>query len=367
MQILECPAGAAYRGDAPAYGRYELILNGSATVDGRHLGPDSLRFVQGDEPEAPARVPRSLRESVLDPLAEFFARDGAWLLLLLIVLYKLGDAFAGTLSTAFLLRGPHFSLEEVGLVNKWLGVGATILGALDWWVAAGERWAILGPSGSGKSTLVNLLARFYEPSDGAILIDQTDLREYNLAELRQQFSIVLQDPMLFSSTVAGNIAYANPQASRADVVRAAQLANAHEFIERLPQGYDTMIGDGGAGLSGGERQRLAIARAFLKDTPMLILDEPTSAVDVRTEQLIMEALDTLMAGRTTFMIAHRLSTLERCDMVLVLQNGSLRSVCTGGESRVSLHEEARVPARMRPVPRAAEMLTPGPVLLRMAN
>jgi ATP-binding cassette subfamily B protein len=244
--------------------------------------------------------------------------------------------------------------------------GRRILHDVSFHVRPGTRVGVAGPSGSGKSTLVNLLARFYEPSDGAILIDRTDLREYSIAELRQQFSIVLQDPMLFSSTVAGNIAYANPQASRSDVIRAAKLANAHEFIERLPHGYDTMIGDGAAGLSGGERQRLAIARAFLKDTPMLILDEPTSAVDVRTEQLIMEALDTLMAGRTTFMIAHRLSTLERCDMVLVLQNGSLRSVCTG-VSQATLQPESRVPTRMPRIPRAAEMLTPGPVLVRMEN
>ena len=242
--------------------------------------------------------------------------------------------------------------------------GRKILNHISFHVRPGMRVGVVGPSGSGKSTLVNLLTRFYEPSDGDILIDGTDLREYKLAELRQQFSIVLQDPMLFSSTVAGNIAYANPQASRADVVRAAKLANAHEFIEHLPQGYDTMMGEGGAGFSGGERQRLAIARAFLKDTPMLILDEPTSAVDMHTEQFIMQALDTVMAGRTTFMIAHRLSTLERCDMVLVLQNGSLHSVCTGDD-------EARVPLRARPipggVPRSVDMLAPGPVLVRMEN
>jgi ABC-type transport system involved in Fe-S cluster assembly fused permease/ATPase subunit len=188
------------------------------------------------------------------------------------------------------------------------------------------RVGVVGPSGSGKSTLVNLLTRFYDPTDGSILIDGTDLREFDLSDLRQQFSIVLQEPMLFTTTIAGNIAYANPEASRVEVIRAATLANAHEFIERLPQGYDTPMGDGAISLSGGERQRLAIARAFLKDTSMLILDEPTSAVDVRTEQLIMEALDKLMTGRTAFMIAHRLSTLERCDAVLVLQNGSLQSI-----------------------------------------
>jgi ATP-binding cassette subfamily B protein len=212
----------------------------------------------------------------------------------------------------------------------------------------------MGPSGSGKSTLVNLLTRFYDPSGGAILIDGTDLREYNLAELRQQFSIVMQEPMLFSTTVAGNIAYADPQASRAEVVRAATLANAHDFIYRLPQGYDTLIGDGATRLSGGERQRLAIARAFLKGAPMLILDEPTSAVDTRTEQLIMEALDKLMVGRTTFMIAHRLSTLERCDAVLVLKSGALQAIVnTVDEART--HMAASV---------LAEFPLPRPVLIR---
>ena len=162
---------------------------------------------------------------------------------------------------------------------------------------------------------------------------------------------------MFSTTVAGNIAYADPQASRAEVVRASKLANAHEFIERLPQGYDTLMGDGAASLSGGERQRLAIARAFLKSTPLLILDEPTSAVDLRTEQLIMEALDNLMAGRTAFMIAHRLSTLERCDAVLVMQNGSLQTI-TGTVDEAKRHLLATSGTR------SVDMQTPGPVLVR---
>jgi ATP-binding cassette subfamily B protein len=235
--------------------------------------------------------------------------------------------------------------------------GRGVLQDISFHVRPGMRVGVVGPSGSGKSTLVNLLTRFYDPTDGSILIDSTDLREYSLAGLRQQFSIVMQEPMLFSTTVAGNIAYADPQASRAQVIAAAKLANAHDFIQRLPQGYDTLLGDGGTGLSGGERQRLAIARAFLKDAPMLILDEPTSAVDLRTEELIVEALDTLMEGRTTFMIAHRLSTLERCDMVLVLQNGSLRAVTdTVDEARSHLYATAGS--------RAVRMPAPGPVLVR---
>jgi ATP-binding cassette subfamily B protein len=232
--------------------------------------------------------------------------------------------------------------------------GRSVLNDISFHIRSGTRVGLMGPSGSGKSTLVNLLTRFYDPSGGAILIDGTDLREYNLAELRQQFSIVMQEPMLFSTTVAGNIAYADPQASRAEVVRAATLANAHDFIYRLPQGYDTLIGDGATRLSGGERQRLAIARAFLKGAPMLILDEPTSAVDTRTEQLIMEALDKLMVGRTTFMIAHRLSTLERCDAVLVLKSGALQAIVnTVDEART--HMAASV---------LAEFPLPRPVLIR---
>jgi ATP-binding cassette, subfamily B, bacterial len=235
--------------------------------------------------------------------------------------------------------------------------GRSVLKDISFHIRPGMRVGVVGPSGSGKSTLVNLLTRFYDPSDGAILIDSKDLREYNLAELRQQFSIVLQEPMLFSTTVAGNIAYGDPQASRAEVVRASKLANAHEFIERLPKGYDTPLGDGGAGLSGGERQRLAIARAFLKDTPMLILDEPTSAVDTRTEQLILEALDKLMAGRTTFMIAHRLSTLERCDAVLVIQNGSLQTI-------TNTVDEARTHMLANSGPRLVETPAARPELVR---
>lgn len=243
---------------------------------------------------------------------------------------------------------------------QYTAAGRGVLKDISFHIRPGMRVGIVGPSGSGKSTLVNLLTRFYDPTDGAILVDSTDLREYSLAELRQQFSIVLQEPMLFSTTVAGNIAYANPQASRAEVIEASKQANAHEFIERLPKGYDTVIGDGGVRLSGGERQRLAIARAFLKNSPMLILDEPTSAVDIRTEQLIIEALEKLMGGRTTFMIAHRLSTLESCDAVLVLQNGSLLKI-------TNTVEEARSHVLGGTAPRSGDMPAPGPVLVRFKN
>jgi ATP-binding cassette, subfamily B, bacterial len=190
-------------------------------------------------------------------------------------------------------------------------------------IAAGTRVGIVGPSGSGKSTLVNLLTRFYDPLSGQVLLDGRDLRDYHLAELRRQFSIILQEPVLFSASVAENIAYGHPKASREEVMEAARAARAHEFIRALPEGYDTMIGAGGCGLSGGERQRLGIARAFLKDSPVVILDEPTSAVDIHTEREIMQATQSLLRGRTTFVIAHRLSTVRDCDLILAFKRGRL--------------------------------------------
>jgi ATP-binding cassette, subfamily B, bacterial len=193
-------------------------------------------------------------------------------------------------------------------------------------VPAGACVGIIGASGSGKSTLINLITRFYDPSEGQVFLDGIDIRQYDLRDLRRQFSIVLQEPMLFSTTVAGNIAYGDPDANREEVITAAKLANAHDFIENLPQGYDTQIGEKGIRLSGGERQRIAIARAFLKNSPIVILDEPTSAVDLKTESAIMGGIENLAHGRTTFMIAHRLSTLERCDTVLVMKDGRLSMV-----------------------------------------
>jgi len=190
-------------------------------------------------------------------------------------------------------------------------------------VAEGMRVGIIGPSGSGKSTLVNLLTRFYDPDSGHILLDGRDLREYRLADLRRQFAVVLQDAVVVSTTIAENIAYGDPKASREQVIAAARAAMAHDFIAALPLGYDTRIGEGGCRLSGGERQRLGIARAFLKDAPILILDEPTSAVDMPTEDEIMKATRRLVQGRTTFVIAHRLSTVQDCDLLLVLHQGRL--------------------------------------------
>jgi len=219
----------------------------------------------------------------------------------------------------------HFIFSDVSFQYT---NGRRVLSNVSFEVQPGTRVGIAGPSGSGKTTLINMLTRFYDPVEGCISLDGVDLRNYKLPDLRQQYSIVLQEPMLFSTTIAANIAFGRPEASRAEVVKAAKMAAAHEFIERLPKGYETPIGEGGLALSGGERQRLAIARAFLKDAPVLILDEPTSAVDVTTEQHIIDALENLMRGRTTFMIAHRLSTLEKSDQVLVLKNGHLMSNVT---------------------------------------
>src|SRR6266511_4734185 len=193
-------------------------------------------------------------------------------------------------------------------------------------VAPGTRLGFVGRTGAGKTTLMSLITRFYDPIAGEILLDGVDLRDYKLADLRNQFGIVLQEPVLFSTSIAENIAYARCGASEEEIVEAAKAANAHQFISNLPDGYATQVGERGMRLSGGERQRIALARAFLKDAPLLILDEPTSSVDMRTEAAIMEAMGRLMRGRTTFMIAHRLSTLKDCDLLLVIEHGRLVEV-----------------------------------------
>lgn len=190
-------------------------------------------------------------------------------------------------------------------------------------VEAGTRLGIVGATGAGKTTLLNLLTRFYDPAGGQVLLDGADLRDYRLADLRDQFALVLQDAVLFSASVAENIAYARPGATRAEVEAAARAAQAHDFIVRLPGGYDTRVGERGMSLSGGERQRLALARAFLKDAPVLLLDEPTSAVDAQTEAGILEALEVLMRGRTSILITHRQTPLTACDVVLQLDEGRL--------------------------------------------
>jgi ATP-binding cassette, subfamily B, bacterial len=190
-------------------------------------------------------------------------------------------------------------------------------------VQAGQVVGMVGPTGAGKSTLVSLIPRFYESTEGRILLDGRDIREYTLHSLREQISVVHQEPMLFSGTIEENIRYGRLDATMDEIMDAARAANAHDFIMRLPQKYATRVGERGVQLSGGERQRISIARAFLKDAPVLILDEPTSAIDSKTEAVILEALERLMIGRTTFMIAHRLSTLRNADLILVVNHGEI--------------------------------------------
>ena len=193
-------------------------------------------------------------------------------------------------------------------------------------IRSGVRVGIMGPTGAGKTTLVSLLARFYDPTSGAILLDGTDLREYHVADLRRQFAIVLQEPILFSTSIAENIAYGRPGAAQDEIIAAAKAAEIHGFISGLPEGYRTPVGERGMSLSGGERQRIALARAFLKDAPILILDEPTSSVDLDTEAAIIASLERLCAGRTSFVIAHRPTAFNGCDRLFRIERGILREV-----------------------------------------
>jgi subfamily B ATP-binding cassette protein MsbA len=201
-----------------------------------------------------------------------------------------------------------------------------VLNEVSFTVAAGQVLALVGLSGAGKTTLVNLIPRFFDVTDGAILVDGTDIRDVTLASLRAQVGIVTQDTVLFDDTVAGNIAYGAPGRSRADIERAARAAHAHEFVELLTEGYDTRIYERGQRLSGGQRQRLAIARALLRDAPILILDEATSSLDLESERLVQDALATLMQGRTAFVIAHRLSTVRRADAIIALEDGRVAEI-----------------------------------------
>jgi ATP-binding cassette, subfamily B, bacterial len=187
----------------------------------------------------------------------------------------------------------------------------------------GSRVAIVGPTGAGKTTLLMLIPRFYEATSGRVLLDGRDVRDLTLASLRKQVSVVLQEPLLFSGTIADNIRYGQLTAGQEQIVDAARAANAHDFIERLPKGYETIVGERGSQLSGGERQRISIARAFLRDAPILILDEPTSAIDSQTEAVILDALERLMVGRTTFLVAHRLSTIAGSNLILVVNRGTI--------------------------------------------
>lgn len=234
-------------------------------------------------------------------------------------------------------------IEEVRGRIDLRGVGfrygnRAVVRSLDLAIAPGEMIGLVGHSGSGKSTLVNLICRFYDPSEGAVLLDGVDIRALSVPDYRRHIGLVLQEPFLFFGTIADNIAYGRPEATRAEIVAAARAAHAHEFILRLPHGYDSLVGERGQTLSGGERQRISIARALLIDPRILILDEATSSVDTETEKEIQKALDNLVRGRTTIAVAHRLSTLRRADRLVVLDRGEV--VETGTHEALMAQEGA---------------------------
>ncbi|MBL9153830.1 MAG: ABC transporter ATP-binding protein [Verrucomicrobiales bacterium] len=207
----------------------------------------------------------------------------------------------------------------------------TVLHDVSFTVQPGEKIAIVGPTGAGKTALIQLIPRFYDPDAGRIRLDGRDLRDWRLDDVRRQVGLVFQESFLFSASVAANISFGNPGATREAIERAARLASAHEFIEALPKGYDTLLHENGSNLSGGQRQRLALARAILLDPAILILDDPTAAVDAGTEQEILGAMDQVMAGRTTFIVAHRFSTVRRADRILVLDRGVIKAIGTHAE------------------------------------
>lgn len=212
---------------------------------------------------------------------------------------------------------------EFDQVSFSYDVDKQVLKDVSFKIEAGQIAAIVGPSGTGKTTIVSLIPRFYDPVSGQIKMDGTDIRRYRLKSLRDQISFVLQDTLLFRATIWENIAYGKPGASSKEIMRAAELANAREFIEEMPDGYDTMVGERGVNLSGGQRQRIAIARAVIRDTPILILDEPTSGLDAVSEQAVIQALERLMKGRTSVVIAHDLGTIRNADVILVIQESEL--------------------------------------------
>ena len=206
-----------------------------------------------------------------------------------------------------------------------------ILKELSFQIEPGQVAAFVGPSGAGKSTIISLIPRFYDPTSGQVKIDGVDIRKYTLASVREQMSFVLQDTVLFRVPIWQNIAYGKPEAQREEIIRAAKLANAHEFIEKLPEGYDTMVGERGVSLSGGQRQRVAIARAVIRNSPILILDEPTSGLDAASEQAVFEALGRLMEGKTCVVIAHHLATIQKANVIFVVKDFQLAERGTHAE------------------------------------
>jgi ATP-binding cassette, subfamily B, bacterial len=221
-------------------------------------------------------------------------------------------------------RAPYFKGNiEFDRVNFSYSPDVPILKDVSFKVDQGQVAALVGPTGAGKTTIIGLIPRFYDPTSGVVKIDGTDVRQFRQKSLRQQISLVLQETLLFHGPIWNNIAYGKPSASRGEIFRAAELANAHEFIEKMPDGYNTIVGERGVTLSGGQRQRIAIARAIIRDTPILILDEPSSGLDAASEKLVFEALDRLMENRTTIVIAHRLSTIRRANVIYAVKDGTI--------------------------------------------
>jgi subfamily B ATP-binding cassette protein MsbA len=221
-------------------------------------------------------------------------------------------------------RAPKFKGQiEFDHVDFGYQSDSPVLKDISFKIEPGQMAAFVGPSGMGKTTIISLIPRFYDPSSGVVKIDGRDIRGYTQKSLREQISFVLQDTLLFRASVWENIAYGKPGASRAEIMKAAELANAHEFIEKMPEGYDTMVGERGVSLSGGQRQRIAIARAVIRDTPILILDEPTSGLDSASAQTVIEALDRLMKGRTSILVAHHLATIQHADIVFVIKDSEI--------------------------------------------
>lgn len=222
-------------------------------------------------------------------------------------------------------RNVHFSYEQ----------DRPVLKNLSFKIEPGQVAAIVGPTGSGKTTILALLSRFYDPGSGQVLIDGRDIKSLKQRSVRNQISIVLQETLLFHGPIWENISYGKPEAKRAEILKAAELANVHEFVEKMPEGYDTVVGERGVTLSGGQRQRVAIARAIIRNTPILLLDEPSSGLDAASEQLVFEALDRLMEGRTAVVVAHRLSTIRRADIIFVVEDGQIVETGTHDELAAS--------------------------------
>jgi subfamily B ATP-binding cassette protein MsbA len=219
-------------------------------------------------------------------------------------------------------RAPKFSGGvEFDKVSFGYDQATPVLKDVSLRIEPGQVAALVGPTGAGKTTIISLIPRFYDPTSGVVNVDGQDVRRFQQKSLRQQISFVLQETLLFHGPIWNNIAYGKPEATRTEILRAAELANAHEFIEKLPNGYNTILGERGVTLSGGQRQRIAIARAVIRNTPILILDEPSSGLDAASEKLVFEALDRLMEGKTSIVIAHRLSTIRRADVIFVVRDG----------------------------------------------